>query len=343
MTASAETRPKLGAGEQFADEAFALQALPRRSDGAHKWGVGGLVIVAGGPNFIGAAALAAMAAGRAGAGIINVAIPRAAMGSVAALVPEAGFIPLSEGDLDSSARRAREAIGAKLERSKAAVVGPGLGQDEYVDALLGAILGKRNARKASSLGFGVQKREGNEPPVANGEPALIGGEKPAVVDADGLNWLAKQPEWWTTVAPRSLVLTPHVGEMEKLTGKTSEEILADPRAAASAAAKQWNQIVVLKGGHSVVADGNRSLVAEDAPLSLATAGTGDVFAGMIGAFLAQGVAPVEAAGLAIYLGSRAARRMERVFGVLGVVASDLPAAAAAEIAELERKRDGNRG
>jgi NAD(P)H-hydrate epimerase len=131
--------------------------------------------------------------------------------------------------------------------------------------------------------------------------------------------------------------------MAKLTGKSSDEILTDPRSAAKSAATQWNQVVVLKGGHTVATDGEQTLVAEDAPLSLATAGSGDVFAGMIGGFLAQGVAPLDAAGLAIYLGSRAARRMEQAYGVLGVVASDLPAAAAAEIAELERKRDANRG
>lgn len=343
MTADAETISKLGAGERFADDAFALDALPKRSHGAHKWGVGGLVIIAGGPNFIGAAALSAMAAGRAGAGIINIAIPRAAMGAVAVLVPEAGFIPLSEGDLDSSARRARQAIGAKLEKSKSALVGPGLGEDEYVDALLGALLGQPGARRASSLGFGVQQRDESSETATAGDPPLIGGDKPAVMDADGLNWLAKQPEWWTKVKPRSLVLTPHVGEMTKLTSKSADEILSDPRAAAKAAAQQWRQVVVLKGGHSVATDGERTLVAADDPLSLATAGSGDVFAGMIAAFLAQGVGPLAAAGLAMFFGSRAARRMEQTFGILGVVASDLPAAVAAEIAEIERKRDGNRG
>ena len=342
MTGMPDNKPQLKAGEQFADEAFAIGVLPRREFGAHKWGAGGLIIVAGGPGYIGAAALSAMAAGRAGAGIVNVAIPRGAMGAVASLVPEAAFLPLTEGDLDSSARRAREAISTKLEKSTAIVVGPGMGDDDYVDALLGAIFGKYAARRISDLGF--RKRAA---PVESSQEeraaALLGGDKPAVIDADGLNWLAKQSEWWTTVNPGSLVLTPHIGEMSRLTGKSSEEVLANPLEIAQEAANSWQQIVVLKHGYSIASDGKRTIFADDAPRSLATAGSGDVLAGTIGAFLAQGVAPLDAAGLAMHVGVRAARRVEARFGTLGLVASDLPEAIAEEIAELERKRAATGG
>jgi NAD(P)H-hydrate repair Nnr-like enzyme with NAD(P)H-hydrate dehydratase domain len=342
VTGSTGTTQTLKTGDRIVDEAFALQALPRRTFGAHKWGVGGVVIIAGGPGYIGAAALSAMAAGRAGAGIINLAVPRGAMGAIATIVPEAVFIPLPEGDLDSSLRHARESIGAKLARSKAAVVGPGLGEDEYADALLGTIFGRRGAQRGSSVGFRRSVQEEQPISDASGQ-TLIGGEIPAVVDADGLNWLAKQPDWWASTQPGSLVLTPHVGEMSRLIGRPTEEILADPARVAREAAATWKQVVVLKYGNTVATDGERTLVASDVPFSLATAGSGDVLAGTIGAFLAQGVRPLEAAGLALYLGSKAARRVESRFGVLGLVASDLPAAIAEEIAVLEQKRDDNRG
>jgi NAD(P)H-hydrate epimerase len=131
--------------------------------------------------------------------------------------------------------------------------------------------------------------------------------------------------------------------MSRLTGKSSEEILAAPKEIAKAAAKSWKQTVVLKCGFTIATDGHATIIADDAPPSLASAGTGDVFAGLIGGFLAQGVALLDAAGLAIYLGSRAARNIEGRYGVLGLVASDLPAAVAAEIAALERKRGSTGG
>jgi NAD(P)H-hydrate epimerase len=342
VTGTPENKPKLKSGERFADESFALSVLPKREFGAHKWSVGGLIIVAGGPGYIGAAALVAMSAGRCGAGVVNVAIPRGAMSAVASLVPEAAFIPLSEGDLDSSARRAREAISEKLERSQALVVGPGMGQDEYVDALLGAVFGKHAARKISEVGF-RKRGEPEATPAESAAAAMIGGEKPAVVDADGLNWLAKQTEWWTSVKPKSLVLTPHIGEMARLAGKTNDEVLADPHGLAREFAATWQQIVVLKHGHTIATDGTTSIVAEAAPLSLATAGSGDILAGAIGAFLAQGLAPLDAAGLALHVGLKAAARVESKYGVIGTVASDLPAAMAETLAELERKRDGANG
>ncbi len=343
MTGTPDSKPILGAGDRFADEAFALTALPKREFGAHKWGVGGLVLVAGGPGYIGAAALAAMSAGRSGAGIVHVAISRGAIGPVATLVPEAVFIPLGEGDLEASARRARESIEKKLERCNALVIGPGLGDDDYVNALLGALFGRATSKKTAGLGF--RKQEESKPAEASesGNASLIGGEKTAVIDADGLNWLAKQTDWWTTVKPFSLVLTPHIGEMSRLTGHSTEDILADPVKSAKTAATKWQQYVVLKHGFTIATDGTSSIFAEDAPASLATAGTGDVFAGSLGAFLAQGASPLEAAGLAMYVGGQAARTVEHRFGVLGLVASDLPQAIAESIAEIERKREETRG
>ena len=311
------------------DEAMAAAALPRRSFGAHKWGVGGLVIVGGAPGFAGAAALCAQAAGRAGAGIINVALPHGLASVVAASVPEAAAILLPQGDSAATGRRAVEMIEAKLEKSAALVVGPGLGQDEAADALMSALFGFGGAR--GTIGFGA----GSGAAAASGGGLIGRTEKPVLIDADALNWLAKQPAWWERLPAGRAVLTPHVGEMSRLLERPAEEIVADPLATVRDAARRWRQTVVFKYGFTAASDGERSVVAADAPLSLATAGSGDVFAGTIGAFLAQGVAPLEAAALAIFVGARAARRVERRTGTLGLVASDLPPAIAEELALLE--------
>ena len=335
-----DQRPRLGASDAVIDEKMALAALPRRGFGAHKWGVGGLLIVAGAPGFAGAATLCAMAANRAGAGIVNVALPRGIANVVVANVPEAAVIPLPDTDAPGAARRAVELIGKKLDKSTAIVVGPGLGEDEATDALLGALFGLGAAGRSGRVGFGLDSPAASQ--KANGVALVPAAEKPVVIDADGLNWLAKQETWWEALPPGRSVLTPHVGEMSRLLGVDAEEIVTDPVGTVRAAARSWRQVVVLKYGYTAVSDGTRTLVADDAPVSLASAGTGDILAGVIGAFLAQGVAPLDAAALAIHVGMRAARRVERTMGTLGLVATDLPPAIARELAALEAGEEAGR-
>jgi NAD(P)H-hydrate epimerase len=314
------------------DEAMVAKAIPRREAGAHKWSVGGLVIVAGGPTYIGAAALSAMAAGRAGAGIVQVAVPRGAMGAVASLVPEAVFLPLRDGEPGPAARAAIEVIQPKLERSKAMLVGPGLGDDEQAEALLAAIFGFASIARPSAVGF--QRRSAEPAAIAQGE-AIISAERPTVVDADGLNWLAKHSDWFERVPAYSLVLTPHPGEMSRLADQPTDDVLGNPANIVVAMAKKWRQTVVLKAGPTVASDGERTIVADDAPLSLASAGSGDVFSGFIAGLIAQSVTPLDAVSIAMYAGTRAARSIEKRVGVLGLVASDLPVAMAEALAPLE--------
>jgi NAD(P)H-hydrate repair Nnr-like enzyme with NAD(P)H-hydrate dehydratase domain len=331
----AQNRPTLSSGERFVDREFALGVLPQRTFGQHKWSVGGLLIIAGAPHYIGAAALCAKAAGRAGAGIVNLATPRSAITAITGIAPETAFIPMPDGDAEPAARRAVEAIREKAEKSTAFVVGPGLGDDEYTVSLLSSLFNLKSEQRSQHLGFGVRSSETSS---AGEKERLIGAEKPSVVDADALNWLARQPYWEKSLAAGSLVLTPHVGELARLLDCDAGEITSDPIKTARAAAKRWNQVVVLKYGFSVATDGKATLVADDAPLSLATAGSGDVFAGTIGAFVAQGLALMDAAGLALYVGTRAARRVEARTGTLGLVAGDLPIAIAEELAELENQK-----
>ncbi|MCC6703771.1 MAG: NAD(P)H-hydrate dehydratase [Thermomicrobiales bacterium] len=322
------------AGSPVSIDAGLVKArIPVREVGAHKWGVGGVLIVGGSPGYIGAPALAAMAAGRSGAGVVSIASPRSAIGAIAAIVPEATFTPLPEGDLGPGGERAAGKVRESLDRFKALVIGPGLGDDEYANSIMQGLTGASAAKRPTfSVGFATARGE-TTAPEPEARASIVGGAIPAVLDADALNWLAGESDWSERFAPNTLVLTPHAGEMARLTGLDTAEIVADPAAIASRFAREWRQTVVLKGGVSVIASGD-TLRQIAAPPALATAGSGDVLAGSIGAFLAQGLDPVDAASLALYLGAQAAERLSEKLSPLGVVASDLPLAIAEALAAL---------
>jgi NAD(P)H-hydrate epimerase len=319
------------------DTALATSLLPVRELNAHKWSVGGVMVVGGSPGFIGAPAMAAMAAGRSGAGIVAVAAPRGAVPAIASIVPEASFLTLPEGDVS---RQTAEKFRDRFDKIKALVVGPGLGDDEYADTVMQILYGTKTSPVYSPFGFAPRSSAPASEEKA-GESA-IGRGKPSVIDADGLNWLAKTEDWPKLLEPKTVILTPHAGEMARLTGLEIGEITADPVNIAQRFAEQWQQTVVLKGAPTVVSNGKVTRVSASIEPSLATAGSGDVLAGSIAAFLAQGLEAIDAASLAVYAGGAAARALTERFGTLGVVATDLPPAIAEELARLEQARGDKR-
>ena len=312
------------------NEAWAASILPRREAGAHKWSVGGVVVLAGSPQYSGAAVLCCMAAGRSGAGVVTAALHRGLVPVVIGLVPEVAVAVLPDGEGASAAKRAADAIQDRLQKSKAFVVGPGIGDDEGIDALMSALFGV--ARSRPSIGFS----SGNGAGERAGESIVSASGLPMVIDADALTWLSKQEQWWDLLPAGKAVLTPHAAEMSRLTGSGAEEITSDPVSAARNAAAKWGQTVVLKGTTTVIATADGAVTEVEMPLSLATAGSGDVLCGSIGAFLAQGLSGPDAASLAAFVGSRAASRLAQRIGTLGVVASDMPLAIAEELGNLER-------
>lgn len=294
---------------------------PKRETGAHKGGVGGVMILAGAPHYPGAAWLAARAAGRSGAGIVYLAAPRTVISIMASAMPEVAFVPLPESESTSGARRAIERIDEKQERVTAYVVGPGLGDDDSTDHLLSALFGFGGAMNKSLSGFGFGAEAAS---TIEGESIFTKTDASIVVDADGLNWLAQQPKWWTMVPEHRLVLTPHPMEANRLSDIPVGEIVADPAGTAEKLAKRWKQTVVIKAGHTAASDGDKTIVSDLAPTSLATAGSGDTLAGSLGAYLSQGCDALDAVALAIGVGCRAAARLEQTYGAAGVLASDLP-------------------
>ena len=146
---------------------------------------------------------------------------------------------------------------------------------------------------------------------------------PMVIDADGLNTLARMPRWWERF-PQRAILTPHPGEMARLTGTGTAQVQSDRIGIAVESAVLWNKIVVLKGAHTVVAfpDG-AAMLSPFANAGLATAGTGDVLAGSIAGLMSQGVSSEDAAVLGVYLHGLAGERVRDRLGDTGMVASDL--------------------
>ena len=304
--------PAAGDVAQLNDEMLAA-LLPRRAPRSHKGSHGTLVCVCGSAEYAGAALLVAAAATRGGAGLVALAVPTSLLPVVAGHVREAVTLALPEtapGEPDTEPAQA--VIAAR--RPNALVIGSGLRENEA------------NRRLVLSL-------VGRPPPDPDG--AARERLAPAVVDGGALNLLARSGEWWREVR-RPCVLTPHPGEFARLTGEgvtTDDEVRA---ARARAAAVQFGQVVVLKGAHTVVAapDG-RVAVSGLAVAALASAGTGDVLAGLIGALLAQGMTPYDAACAGVQLHARAGERVGQRLGAAGTVASDLPLEIALVRRELE--------
>ncbi len=302
--------------------------LPTRPRDAHKGTFGRAIVVAGSINFPGAAALAAEAAYRVGAGLVTLAVPTPVQGLIAPGIPEATWMLLPH-EMGVIAAGAAELLRAEAARAQSILIGPGFGLETETAEFIAAFLGGSLEGQRGGIGF-VHGGKGEE----TGESAL----PPCVVDADGLKLLTRLREWPRRL-PQGSVLTPHPGEMAILTGQDKREIQADRVGAAKRWAEAWGHVVVLKGAFTVVSgpDG-RAAVLPFATPALARAGTGDVLAGAIVGLKAQGVAPFEAAVLGAYLHGRAGEFAHEQLGTAAsVLAGDVAAALAEAIFELESR------
>ncbi|MCS7177944.1 MAG: NAD(P)H-hydrate dehydratase [Anaerolineae bacterium] len=283
--------------------------LPPRPPDAHKGTFGRALIVAGSANYTGAARLAGAAAVRAGAGLVTVALPASIHSAVAATLSEATYLLLPH-ELGVLAEPAVEVLAEQAGRYDAMLLGPGLGQEKETVEFLTALLRGRERR---AVGF-LRTEETTVQPIPL---------PPLVVDADGLNLLARMDGWPVRLPPAS-ILTPHPGEMARLMGASVADVQADRVGVARQKAREWGHVVVLKGAFTVVAapDG-RTVIEPFANPALATGGTGDVLAGVIVALRAQGLGPFEAAAAGVYLHGLAGELARRRVGPAGVAAGDL--------------------
>jgi ADP-dependent NAD(P)H-hydrate dehydratase / NAD(P)H-hydrate epimerase len=325
----------LPAGAQTLDDEAMARLVPERSKRGHKGSFGKLLVIAGSLDYAGAALLVCRAAGRAGAGLVTLAVPESLQPLFAAKVVEATTMALPEDDVEEV--DPEPALAKVLDHDHdALVIGPGLRPSLAAADLLRLLLtapGERTeAWPAGSTGRSVDST-------------------PVVLDAEALRTLAAADGWWTRVG-RPCVLTPHAGEFARLRAGSGHEpdddgdLTADDEArrrAAAAAAAEWRQVVVLKGARTVIAapDGGLAVAPFENP-AMASGGTGDVLAGAIGALLAQGLAPFDAARLGVYLHGLAGDAVRERIGDAGLLAGDLPDALPmgrrrlARIAERER-------
>lgn len=301
--------------------------LPARPLDAHKGSFGRALVIAGSVHYTGAAYLAAAAAYRSGTGLVTLALPASLQPIIASLLPEATFLPLAEdqGVLASAAADEVRAVWADYD---AVLLGPGLTTRPSAAAFVAELLGRADRS-------GHPDRHGQPDPTGqsenHGQPGAgdPGFPRRLVVDADGLNLVAglggisRHAEGPAGLPPGS-VLTPHPGEMARLTGRSAAEINADREVVAREAAATWGQIVVLKGAFTVIAapDG-RVVINPFASPTLATAGTGDILAGLITGLLAQGMEPFEAAVAAAHVHGLAGRLAEEAIGRRGALAGDV--------------------
>ncbi|MGH7765530.1 MAG: NAD(P)H-hydrate dehydratase [Candidatus Dormibacteraceae bacterium] len=265
--------------------------LPDRPRDAHKGTFGTALVLAGSLGLTGAAYLTSTAAARTGSGLVKLLVADTIYPILAAKCTEVMATPVPEVAPGAVGHAAYDSILRQLAGAAAGVIGPGLGRDSSTWRLVVDL--------------------------------ALHARCPLVIDADGLNALADSPRARGKLG-KARVLTPHPGELARITGKTIEAIGADRNLAARRAAKDWGAIVVLKGAHTVVAhpDGRTSEDPHEVP-ALATGGTGDVLSGIIGGLIAQGSDPYVAAVTGVYIHAAAGRRISQRLGDSGLLASDL--------------------
>ena len=301
---------------EMATSADVRALLPSRSPDAHKGTFGKVMIAAGSVNYVGAAALAAEAAYRAGGGLVTLAIPSAIHGPLATHLIEPTFVLLPH-TMGAINEHAVDLLLESLDGYDALLIGPGLGRDEKTRLFLERLLAgkKRSSSSRGPIGF-VREAEGPHKSEGDSLPSMV-------IDADALNLLSEIKDS-THCLPPECILTPHPGEMSRLTGRETGDIQADRIRVAQQAASEWGQVILLKGAFTVIAspDGKTTVIPFANPV-LATAGTGDVLAGIIVSLLGQGLAPYSAAVAGAFLHGAAGEMAGHELGRAGTLAGDL--------------------
>jgi ADP-dependent NAD(P)H-hydrate dehydratase len=266
--------------------------LPDHPEDSDKEARGRLLVVAGSRELAGAALLAGTGGLRAGAGKLQVATGASIAPALSIAMPEARVVGCPETDDGCIAPEAIARLLRSIEGAQATVIGCGLQHGPPLDAMLDALL-------ASGL------------------------DTPLVLDAAVLGSLAARAEAlraWRGGA----ILLPHSREMARLLEREPEEVESDPLAAAAAAAARYGAVAVIKGQYSyIVAPDGRAFRFEGGGVGLATSGSGDALAGIVGGLCARGADPLTAALWGVYLHGEAGRRLAKRIGRIGFLAREL--------------------
>ena len=269
----------------------AIKGFPRRRADSHKGDFGHVLVIAGSSGYTGAAYLASQAAIRSGSGLVTLAVPESLHAIMARKLTEVMVKAMPETRQRSLSLKAEKELLRFSEKCNSFAIGPGLSQN------------RETAKLVRSL---VIKLDG-----------------PTVLDADGINaFIGRANE--LKKSNGTLILTPHLGELSKLTGKSVGEIRKNRKDIALIIAGEYNIILVLKGHGTVVAGPDGKLyVNKTGNPGMASGGVGDVLTGIIAAFLAQGVEEFNAAALGVYFHGLAGDLAVKDKGPLGLIATDL--------------------
>lgn len=269
----------------------ALSLMPKRPERSSKRDFGRVLCVCGSYGMAGAAHLAAKACYRVGAGLVEIFTHESNRAILQTSLPEAIVSTYSDDGFDS--------LCASLDKADVVVVGCGLGITPLSRRLLSTLL-----------------------------HALEGKDTPLVIDADALNLISRNPSFAKYI--RGAIITPHFAEASRLLGAKAEDLIACPEKAAHYLALRFGAVAVMKDHSTLVSDGSDNIYRNNSGNSgMATAGSGDVLAGIIGGILAQSVrsssplSAADAAALGVYIHGLAGDLAAEKYGKYSLMASDV--------------------
>lgn len=268
-----------------------IPKLPERPVDGHKGTFGKVLIIGGSAGMSGAAALAGRGALRAGAGLVRVAVPASIQPVVASIEPCYTTVALAEDCNGSICVNAVSQLLDLVENNDIVAFGPGVSTSKGVSDCLDVLLAQPGLR--------------------------------LVIDADGLNCLAKS-RTWVKYKKASVILTPHPGEMKRLWKNSFRDAMPSDRVEQAVEfAEHADCTVVLKGAGTVVADTERYYVNTTGNCGMATAGSGDVLTGVITALGGQGLGDFDAAALGVFVHGLAGDMAARLTGKISLIATDI--------------------
>ena len=268
-----------------------ISQVPPRRENTHKGDFGHVLVVAGSRGMTGAASLASRAALLAGSGLVTCGVPESLNAIMEVKLTEAMTLALPETKEATLALKAAEKIVKFSEKADAVALGPGVSRQKDTQKLIRGLLLKI--------------------------------KKPLVLDADGIVALSDNPNILKRRA-QPTVLTPHPGEMSRLTGKSVRAVQGGRKKLAEAFAKKYNTVLVLKGYRTVIASPKGDVyVNKTGNSGMGTAGVGDVLTGIIASFIGQGIIPYSASVLGVYLHGLAGDIAAKEKGQFSLIASDL--------------------
>ncbi len=275
----------------LSDKNTVAECLPERPADSYKNRFGRLLVIAGSSGMRGAAALSVSAALRSGVGLISLASVSECVNTVSVIAPESMFLPLrsdASGFLLFSGNK--ETLAGEIARADAVLIGCGMGCTPETRSLTRFVV------------------ENSQCPV--------------VIDADGINCIASDPD--ILLRKKSdMILTPHPGEMGRLTGRTGSEINGERIAVAEEFAERYDVVVLLKGAGTVIASRGITSVNPTGNPGMSRGGSGDVLSGIVASFAAGGADPHKAAAAAAYVHGLAGDIVERKKGMIGMLPRDI--------------------